>query len=358
MYVPRNPGLAPRALFIPPAGKGATLDCSGLLLFSKARMGIRYALTALGIGPGEAVLAPAYLTGSALAPFDWAGVRCALYDVERTTLAPDWGSVARAQARAKARALLLVHYFGFPCDGGVARAFCKAHDLALIEDCAHALPPAPGEMGPGALGDAAIFSLRKLLPLPDGGALRLGPGRAVPACLPPRRDSPVALAPLLARYVAQRLGVCRPSRAARPPLPVADARPVEPATGISRWSRWLLSRLDAKAARRARHENYRILMQRVAGIPGLFPLFPELPDSTCPQALPVLVPAAEQVADSLVTMGVGAYRWPALPPRCARASESARWLAERLLVLPVHQGLHPVHLEYTADCLERALRAR
>ena len=285
-------------------------------------------------------------------------MRCALYDVERTTLAPDWGSVARAQARAKARALLLVHYFGFPCDGGVARAFCKAHDLALIEDCAHALPPAPGEMGPGALGDAAIFSLRKLLPLPDGGALRLGPGRAVPACLPPRRDSPVALAPLLARYVAQRLGVCRPSRAARPPLPVADARPVEPATGISRWSRWLLSRLDAKAARRARHENYRILMQRVAGIPGLFPLFPELPDGTCPQALPVLVPAAEQVADSLVTMGVGAYRWPALPPRCARASESARWLAERLLVLPVHQGLHPVHLEYTADCLERALRAR
>src|SRR5690606_4654215 len=101
MYVPRNPGLAPRALFIPPAGKGATLDCSGLLLFSKALMGIRYALTALGIGPGEAVLAPAYLTGSALAPFDWAGVRCALYDVERTTLAPDWGSVARAQARAK-----------------------------------------------------------------------------------------------------------------------------------------------------------------------------------------------------------------------------------------------------------------
>ncbi|NLB95778.1 MAG: hypothetical protein GX785_08725 [Armatimonadetes bacterium] len=358
MYVPRNPGLPPRALFTPPGGMSGALDCAGLLLFSKARMGIRYALSALGIGLGETVLAPAYLTGSALAPFDWAGVACALYDVDRTTLAPDWGSVAGVQTRVKARALLLVHYFGLPCDGGIARAFCREHGLALIEDCAHALPPAPGEVGPGALGDAAIFSLRKLLPLPDGGALRLGSGRRAPACLPPRSDSPVALAPLLARYVAQRLGMHRPSRAARPPLPVPDTRPEEPAVGISRWSRWLLSCLDAKAARRTRRENYRLLMQRVAGIPGLLPLFPALPDGACPQVLPVLVPAAEQVADSLAAMGVGAYRWPTLPPRCARASETARWLAGRLLALPVHQGLDPVHLEYTADCLERVLHAR
>ena len=139
MYVPRNPGLAPRALFIPPAGKGATLDCSGLLLFSKARMGIRYALTALGIGPGEAVLAPAYLTGSALAPFDWAGVRCALYDVERTTLAPDWGSVARAQARAKRARSCSSTTSGFRAMA--CSRLCKAHDLALIEDCARAAPP-------------------------------------------------------------------------------------------------------------------------------------------------------------------------------------------------------------------------
>ena len=64
--VPRNPGLAPRALFIPPAGKGATLDCSGLLLFSKARMGIRYALTALGSDRGGRS-GSSVLTGSALA---------------------------------------------------------------------------------------------------------------------------------------------------------------------------------------------------------------------------------------------------------------------------------------------------
>lgn len=354
-YVPRNPGLPPRALFTRPAEKDAAPELEGLHLFSRARMGIRYALPALGIAPGDTILAPAYVTGSALAPFDWAGVTCAFYDVDPATLAPDWGSAAQALARTKARALLLVHYFGFPRDPGLAYAFSQAHHLALIENCAHFLPAAPGGSGPGTFADAAIFSLRKLLPIPDGGALRLGDHVAAPPHLPPRSAPPSVLLPLLARHLAQRANIQRPRRGAGAPIPAVDARPVEPEVGILRWSRWVMARLDLAAARHARQENYRVLAQMVAGIPGVELLYPDVPACACPQVLPVRVPDAERTAASLVAMGVGAYRWPTLPPRCAAASEGARRLAEHILALPVHQGLSPAHLQYVADCVGRAL---
>ena len=69
------------------------------------------------------------------------------------------------------RAVLIIHYFGFPQPIHKIREICNKKDVLLIEDCAHALFSSHGEEAIGSEGDLAIFSLRKTLPLPEGGGL-------------------------------------------------------------------------------------------------------------------------------------------------------------------------------------------
>src|SRR5262249_14275549 len=80
------------------------------------------------------------------------------------------------------RALLVVHYFGFPQGIHELREICKRHQIALIEDCAHVLCGDIDGQPLGSFGDAAIFSWRKFLPIYDGGELvinRPGPLEAI-----------------------------------------------------------------------------------------------------------------------------------------------------------------------------------
>ena len=63
---------------------------------------------------------------------------------------------------------LLVHYFGKPAKGAVAKEFCTMNKCWLIEDAAHVLKPVSGI---GDYGDFVIYSPHKLLPIFDGAVL-------------------------------------------------------------------------------------------------------------------------------------------------------------------------------------------
>jgi dTDP-4-amino-4,6-dideoxygalactose transaminase len=69
------------------------------------------------------------------------------------------------------RAILVPHYFGFLQDMPVIRRFCDAHELILIEDCAHAFFGRVHGHPVGWYGDYAIASIKKFFPVFDGGYL-------------------------------------------------------------------------------------------------------------------------------------------------------------------------------------------
>src|SRR5207245_6549749 len=73
--------------------------------------------------------------------------------------------------------LYLIHYVGFPGPVQELSVACRARRLLLIEDCAQALLSNCAERPLGSFGDVAIFSIRKTLPVPDGGALVAGTDR-------------------------------------------------------------------------------------------------------------------------------------------------------------------------------------
>lgn len=70
-------------------------------------------------------------------------------------------------------AICVVHYAGYPADVRTLRGIADRHNVALIEDCAHALGATVGGLPIGSFGDAAIFSFQaiKHMTTIDGGML-------------------------------------------------------------------------------------------------------------------------------------------------------------------------------------------
>jgi dTDP-4-amino-4,6-dideoxygalactose transaminase len=63
-----------------------------------------------------------------------------------------------AAVTPRTRAVLPVHFAGRPCDMSALAALCARHDLALVEDCAHAIETTYHGRHAGTFGDFGCFS--------------------------------------------------------------------------------------------------------------------------------------------------------------------------------------------------------
>lgn len=71
-----------------------------------------------------------------------------------------------------AAGILIVHYFGFPQKKIASiKKLADKSNCFLIEDCAHALGSSFNNIPLGKYGHGAIFSLRKFISIPHGGAV-------------------------------------------------------------------------------------------------------------------------------------------------------------------------------------------
>lgn len=118
---------------------------------------LRLILSALGVGPGDEVVTPAFSFVASATAVLQVGARPAFADVDPATLLLDPDRVATA-ITARTRALIAVHLYGLPSAMGPLRALAEAHRLALIEDAAQAFGATLGGRPVGRLGTAAAFS--------------------------------------------------------------------------------------------------------------------------------------------------------------------------------------------------------
>ena len=129
-------------------------------------------LLALDIGPGDEVITtPMTFIATANAILH-AGATPVFVDVE-----PDTGNIdARQVERAitsRTRAIIPVHLYGLMADVQDLDDICRRHNLALIEDAAHATEAVRDGFRPGQLGQTACFSFyaTKNLTCGEGGAI-------------------------------------------------------------------------------------------------------------------------------------------------------------------------------------------
>jgi len=115
------------------------------------------ALTALGIGPGDEVVVPAFSFIATATAVSMCGARPVFADVDNRTfeIRPDR---VRELVGPKTKAVIGVHLFGQPFDVDPIREICEAHNIPLIEDSAQAHGALYHGVKTGNLGKIGCFS--------------------------------------------------------------------------------------------------------------------------------------------------------------------------------------------------------
>jgi len=118
---------------------------------------LHLALRALDLQPGDEVVTSAMTFCATANAILHAGAVPVFADCERDTLNLDPADVAR-KLTPRTRVLLPVHFAGRPCAMGPLGEIARAHELAVVEDCAHAIEATLDGRHCGTFGDFGCFS--------------------------------------------------------------------------------------------------------------------------------------------------------------------------------------------------------
>jgi perosamine synthetase len=152
-------------------------------------LGVRHALTVtsgtvaleLAIGlldlrPGDEVIATPQTYHATVQPLLDHPVRVRFCDVDPDSLAIDPAALESLLSE-RTRAIVLVHYGGYPADMARIMALARPRGIVVIEDCAHALGAVRDGRRAGALGDIGCFSFhgsKNITTLGEGGMVTVG----------------------------------------------------------------------------------------------------------------------------------------------------------------------------------------
>lgn len=302
-------------------------------LYGYGRVALAEALRLAGAKGGR-VLLPSFVCRDLLSAVAAAGAEPAFYGVR-----PDLSAQDDPSRWPDARAVLAVDYFGWPRDLAPFEAYARRCGAVVIEDAAHALfSRAEDGRLLGTRAPLGILSLRKSLPLPNGGAL-LANDPALAARLPPQLPAEVlpgrrpalkaAARPLLALFGARAAhggltalrGLRGDASGHRGPDPESESVLPAPAAPCPELERPLVCADPAVEASRRR--ALWTLCDGLARRAGLCPVFASLPDGVVPYGYALRtkdLPAARKVFASL---GLTTLPWPDLPSATAGSAPEA-----------------------------------
>ncbi len=368
-HITAFPTLSLRVLFRRSAAlarAGATGDT--VVLLSSARAAAFHAVRHFGIRAPDRVLVPSYHCGVEIEAILQAGAAVTYYSVGRGMSVDD--ATLLQNMAPEVKALFVVHYWGFPQDARNLAGLCKQHGILLIEDCAHALFSGDGSGPVGVSGDAALFSLPKTLPLPDGGILRLK-GK-VPGPQDLRGGINAAAYKVGIRSVLEHQ-----RSASRAPLSsfaglLLDGMHRAAATSDTGWvdhgetplcmyrrgmsclSRFVFRRaLEGEVVAR-RRANYAALLARLADEGDLDVVHDRLGEGVCPLFLPVIAPDRDGLEGHLRRRGIGTFVFGRDLHRTLDRDEypDATYLSRHVLGLPIHQDLDEKDMEFIAEAIK------
>ena len=133
---------------------------------------LHLALALAGVKPGDEVILPAqtFVATGLVILMQYA--KPVFADIQYKTGNIDPNSI-REKITDKTKAIMPVHWGGYPCDMDEINAITQDHNLAIIEDAAHALGATYKSKPIGAISQFTAFSFQaiKHLTTGDGGAL-------------------------------------------------------------------------------------------------------------------------------------------------------------------------------------------
>jgi acyl-CoA synthetase (AMP-forming)/AMP-acid ligase II len=319
------------------------------LFTDSGRSAIRLALRTLELSPGNAVLVPAYICGSVLDALAVEGLRPVLYGVDaHLEVMVD----QLLHGKHRAQAVLLVDYFGFASNAGCYVRQLAGQGLRIIYDCSHSLLGMPRA---SPLVDTYVASLRKLLPLPDGG-LTLVHSKHHNVCPSPpsqSRHASVRMAAMVWKgaWLKQAMWPQPPFRdlflhAER----MLDAE--RDINGMSTMSSVLLQLLDVNYIVERRRANFLELLSSSPRWPeSVVPLYDSLAAGVCPLGFPVIVDRRDDFRRFLIAHRIyPPVHWD-LDPRVFGEFPQSLRLSRHILTLPCDQRYGSPDMRVLSDVI-------
>jgi dTDP-4-amino-4,6-dideoxygalactose transaminase len=138
---------------------------------SSGTAALHMAMLALGVGPGDEVIVSSLTFIAAVNVVRLVGARAVLADCRSLE---DWNidpADVERKVAAKTRAVIAVHYAGYPCAMDEVEQVCARHRIALVEDSAHAIGATWRGRQCGTFGTVGCFSFftNKNLSVGEGG---------------------------------------------------------------------------------------------------------------------------------------------------------------------------------------------
>ena len=128
------------------------------LAVTNATAALHMASMAVNLGPGDEAVVPSLTFVATANAVRYTGATPVFADVE----SEDWLTISPASIEKciteKTRAILIVHYAGYPCDMSAIRAIAKKHNLAILEDSAHTIGSYLDGRHLGTFGEVGCFS--------------------------------------------------------------------------------------------------------------------------------------------------------------------------------------------------------
>ncbi|MBU2472957.1 DegT/DnrJ/EryC1/StrS family aminotransferase [Patescibacteria group bacterium] len=133
---------------------------------------LHLALILAGVGPGDEVISTPITCSATNIPVLYLGGKVVFADIQKETMNIDPKSIEK-KVTSKTKAIMAVHWAGYPCDMDEINKIAKKHKLKVIEDGAQALGAKYKGKYVGSVSDFTCFSFQAIKPITsvDGGML-------------------------------------------------------------------------------------------------------------------------------------------------------------------------------------------
>ncbi len=142
------------------------LGCEHAVCVTSATSAMHLLLHAMGIGPGDEVITPSMTWVSTVNLITLSGARPVFVDVDRDTLMTT-AELIEPLITERTRLIIPVHYAGSVLDMTALRSLAARHEIAIVEDAAHALGSQFDSVPIGRIG-TSIFSLHPIKNITSG----------------------------------------------------------------------------------------------------------------------------------------------------------------------------------------------
>jgi hypothetical protein len=319
------------------------------------RDALSLAASYLELTANDAVVLPVYTCRDILQLFLGKN-RVVFYDV-RPDLTIDPDEVKAKLIAGNVKMVLITNYFGFlqPYRKEIKK-ICQERGAYLIEDCAHSLLTE----GSAETGDLSFCSFRKILPLPDGGGLKVNiEGKPATPDFYPRVYSNVLSLLVIAKSFlnirAEKLSRARiapriqqdwsnggsPRRAGRVlPLSFFAARG--------------MANMSFPEITQKRRDDFQYWQEVCRRSHSMEPLFGDLPPGVCPFGFPVRVRDRHSLESRARNKGIYLKVHWRLDPTVGRECATSHGLTKVLLTLPLYPELKERHRDVITRLVTRA----